>query len=146
VLAPRVAPLTATLGGLGGLLLLFVLVRGHDDLLGTAVLLVGAAYVLGLITGRHALDEAAPLVGAALLACTELATWSLEERLPVPADPRLAMRRAGAIGVLVLSGLAASGLVLAVAAGPAGSGLAWTFVGAAAAVVAVGVVARFASR
>ena len=145
-LATHVAPVTATLGGIGGLLLVLVLVRGHEDLLGTAVLLLGAAYVLGLVAGHHVLDEGAPLVGAALLACTELATWSLEQRRPVPAAARLVVARARSIAVLVLAGLTAAALVLVVTAGPAGSGLAWTVVGAAAAVATVGLVARVASR
>ena len=145
-LATRVAPVTATVGGIGGVLLLLVLVRGLDDLLGSSILLLAAAYVLGLLAGRHVLDESAPLVGAALLLCAELATWSLEERPPVPADVGLVLARARAIGVLVLAGLGVSALVLAVAAGPAGSGVAWTVVGALSAVVAVGLVARLASR
>lgn len=144
-LAPRVAPVTATLGGVGALLLLLVLVRGLDDLLGSAVLLVAACYVLGLLAGRHGLDQGAPLVAAGLLACTELATWSLEERPPVPAAPSLAHARARATGLLLLAGTAVAALVLAVAGTPLGSGLAWTILGAIAAVLAVGVVVRSAA-
>jgi len=146
VLAPRVAELTATIGAVGGLLLAFVLVRGVDDVLGAAVLLAGACYVLGLLAGHHALDDGAPLVGVGLLACGELATWSLEARPPVPGSAALTRARAGAIGVLLLAGLAASALVVAVAAAPVGSGLAWVVLGAAAAVVAIGLVARLSIR
>jgi hypothetical protein len=42
----------------------------------------------------------------------------------------------------VLAGLGASALVLALAAAPVGGGLAWTVLGAAAAVVVVGLAAR----
>jgi hypothetical protein len=146
MLATKAAPITATLGGFGALLLVALLVRGHEDLLGAALLTLAAAYVLGLLAGHHVLDEGAPLVGAALLLCGELATWSLEERLRVPAPQSLLLARGRAVAVLVAVGLAASALVLAVSSEPAGTGLAWTVLGAAAAVGAVGVTARLASR
>lgn len=145
-LAPKVAPLTASLGGVGGVLLAFVLVRGHDDLLPSALLMLGACYVLGLLAGRHALDQGAPLIATGLLACSELATWSLEQRPRVPAPRSLLLARAGAIGVLLLGGLAASTAVLVVSAAPIGSGLAWTLLGALAAVLTVGLAARLSTR
>ncbi|MES1247412.1 MAG: hypothetical protein ABUS54_07045, partial [Actinomycetota bacterium] len=107
-LAPRVRPLTLTLGLAGAVLLLLVLLRGLDDLLGSSVLMLGAAYVLGLLAGHHSLDEGAPLVATGLLACTELATWSLDERPHVPGSRALALARARAVGILLGSGLAAS--------------------------------------
>ena len=142
----KVAPVTLTLGVIGGLLLLLALWRGYVDLLGTSLLLAGAAYVLGLLAGRHVLDEAAPLVAGGLLACGELAAWSLEQRPHVPAAERLVLARAGAIGVLVLAGMGAAALVIAVASAPVGSGLAWTLVGAVAAVGAIAVAPRQATR
>jgi hypothetical protein len=142
VLAPKVVPLTLTLGGVGALLLGFVLVRGLQDLLGSAVLLLAACYVLGLFAGRHVLDEAAPLVAAALLACTELAVWSLEDRPRVVSDSGLTAARARAVAALVACGLGAAALVLVVAAAPVGGGLAWTVLGAAAAVAVVAVIGR----
>jgi hypothetical protein len=144
-LAPKVLPVTLTLGGVGALLLGFVLVRGLVELLGSAVLIVAACYVLGLFAGRHTLDEAAPLVAAALLACTELAAWSLDERPRVVGDRGLAAARARAVALLVLCGLGAAALVLVVAAAPGGGGLAWTVLGAAAAVGVVAVIGRLAS-
>jgi hypothetical protein len=144
ILSPKVVPVTLTLGGVGALLLALVLVRGLQDLLGSAVLMAGAAYVLGLFAGRHDLDEAAPLVAAALLACTELASWSLDDRPPVAADRGLTAARARAVAVLVVAGLFAAALVLVVAAAPVGGGLAWTVLGAAAAVGAVALIGRFA--
>jgi hypothetical protein len=146
VLASKALWLVALLGGAGALLLLLVLARGLDDLLGSAILLLGAAYVLALYAGEHVLDQGVPLVAAGLLACAELANWSLEERLPVAADRGLLVARARAVGILVGAGLAASALVLAVTAAPVGGGLAWTVLGAAAAVVALAVVARAARR
>jgi hypothetical protein len=141
-----VAALTATLGAIGAMLLVLVLVRGLDDLLGSAVFLLGGCYVLGLFAGHHPLDERAPLVAAALLLSAELATWSLEQRRPIPAPRQLVLARLGAIGVLAFAGLAASALVLVASAAPVGSGLAWTLLGAVAAVLAVAVTARLASR
>jgi len=141
LLATRVLPLTLFLGGAGALLLGLVLVRGHTELLGSALLLLGAAYVLGLLVGHHSLDEAAPLVGAALLLCSELATWSLEVRFRVALEPALRLQRVRAVGLLVSAGLAASSLVLVVAATSVGGGLAWTMLGSAAAVGAIALAA-----
>ena len=111
-LAPKVAPLTGTLGAIGFAVLLLVLVGGLEDLLGSAVFLLAGCYVLGLFAGRHPLDERAPLVAAALLACAELATWSLERRHHVPVGRQLVLARLGALCTLVLAGLAASALVV----------------------------------
>ena len=142
LLAPKVAPVTLFLGGVGGLLLALVLVRGLDDLLGSALLLVSACYVVGLFVGRHPLDEAAPLVGAALLLCSELATWSLEERRPVATSRALRLARARAVGLLVLAGLAAAALVLVSAGSSLGGGIGWVALGSAAAIGAVAVAVR----
>jgi hypothetical protein len=141
LLAPNVVPVTLFLGGFGGLLLVLVLVRGLDDLLGSALLLLAACYVVGLFVGRHPLDEAAPLVGAGLLLCAELATWSLELRFRVALEPALRFQRARAVGLLVFAGLAAASFVLVVAATSIGGGLAWAVLGSAAAVGAIALAA-----
>jgi hypothetical protein len=141
-LAPNFVPVTLFLGSVGGLMLVLVLVRGLDDLLGSALLLVSACYVVGLFVGRHPLDEVAPLVGAALLLCSELATWSLEERRPVATSRTLRLARARAVGLLVIAGLAAAALVLVTATSSLGGGLVWAVLGAGAAVAAVAVAAR----
>lgn len=141
LLSTRVLPLTLFLGGAGALLLGLVLSRGHDELLGSALLLLGAAYVLGLLVGHHSLDEAAPLVGAAMLLCAELATWSLELRFHVALEPALGLQRVRAVGLLVFAGLAAASLVLVVAATSVGGGLAWAMLGSAAAVGAIALAA-----
>ena len=141
VLSMRVAPLTLFLGGAGALLLGFVLVRGADELLGSALLLLGAGYVLGLLVGRRSLDDGAPLVGAGLLLCAELATWSLELRFRVALEPALRYQRVRAVGLLVFAGLAAASLVLVVSATSLGGGLAWAIFGSAAAVGAIALAA-----
>jgi hypothetical protein len=140
-LSTRVIPLTLFLGGAGALLLGVVLARGADELLGSALLLLGAAYVLGLLVGRRSLDDAAPLVGAGLLLCAELATWSLELRFRVALEPALRAQRVRAVGLLVFAGLAAASLVLVVAATSLGSGLAWSVLGSAAALGAIALTA-----
>ncbi len=141
VLSTRVLPLTLFLGGAGALLLGLVLARGLEELLGSALLLLAAAYVLGLLVGHHSLDEAAPLVGAALLLCAELTTWSLELRFRVALEPALRLQRLRAVGLLVFAGLAAASLVLVVAATSVGGGLAWAVLGSAAAVGAIALAA-----
>jgi hypothetical protein len=142
VLSTRVAPVTATLGGIGALLLLLMLWRGLDDLLGSALLLVGGSYVLGLYASHRALDEAAPLVAIALLACGELATWSLEARQPIRGEAGLTLVRLRAVAVLVAAGAAAAALVIVAGGTNLGGGLAWAVLGVASAVGVVAIAAR----
>lgn len=144
LLAPKFTPVTLFLGGVGALLLVLVILRGLDDLLGSSLLLLGACYVVALFVGRHPLDEAAPLVGAALLLCSELAMWSLEERHAVAASRALRLARARTVGLLVFAGLGAGALVLVSANSSLGGGLLWTVLGAGAAVFAVAIAARLA--
>jgi hypothetical protein len=143
---PTLAPVIATIGIFGGFLLAFVLVRGHDDLLGWALALGGIAYAVALVVHGTHVDEAAPLIGAGLLVCGELATWSLDERWSIAGARGLAAARAGAVAVLGLAGLAAAALVVSLAAAPAGNGLVWTLFGSAAAVLVVAVAAVLSRR
>jgi len=139
---PTLAPVVATLGAFGAVLLLFVLVRGDADLLGWPLCVGAIAYVLSLLVHGSGIDEAAPLVAAALLLCGELASWSLDERTHIPAARGLVASRAAALAALVGAGLGAGALVVALAAAPLGRGLAWTIAGAAAAVAAVALAGR----
>jgi hypothetical protein len=77
-------------------------------------------------------------VAVLLLLSGELTAWSVDERLPVRADPRLVWRRAAALAALALAGLAVATLVAALSAVPPSHGLLWTVLGAAAAVGAAG--------
>ena len=144
--AGRFAPEFAPAAGVGGVLLLAALVRGGARMLGWALALAGAAYVGALAAERHGLDGTAPLVATALLLCGELARWSADLRVHIRGAGPLARRRAAAVTVLALSGLAASGSAVAVVAAPTGHGLGWTLLGAAAAVGATGVGAWLARR
>jgi hypothetical protein len=125
--------------------LLFALVRG-GALLGLALWLAGATYVAGIVAAGRSVDATAPVVALLLLLCGELAAWSLDERLPIRAGDLLAWRRGAALGGLAVAGLVFSALILALSAVPAGHGLFWTALGAAAAVGAAGTAVALARR
>jgi hypothetical protein len=137
---PTLAPLIAPVAAFGALLLAFVLVRGADDLLGWALILDGLAYTGATIAHGTHVDEAAPLVGAALLLCAELSSWSLDERWAIRAERAVVLGRVAGLATLAVAGLAVSALVVALATTSAGGGLVWTVLGAAAAVCALVVV------
>jgi len=122
---------------LGGLLCVAALVAGGRGL-GPALWIAGATYVAAVVVAGHRTDPAAPLVAVLLLLAGELSAWSLDERWRIRSDDQLAWRRGAAVGALALAGLAAAALVVALAAVPAGHGLAWTAAGAAAAVGTAG--------
>ena len=130
---------------LGTLFLLFALVRG-GALLGLALWLAGASYVAGIVAAGHTVDATAPVVALLLLLCGELAAWSLDERPRILAGDLLEWRRGVALGGLALAGLVVSALILALSAVPAGHGLFWTALGAAAAVCAAGTAIALARR
>jgi hypothetical protein len=141
-----VAPVVLTIGALGVLLLLFMLVRRVTELLGWTIVLGGLAYAIAFLAHGTHVDEVAPLVGAGLLLSSELATWSVDARWPVAADRAVVVSRAIAVCGLCLAGLAAGALVVGLTAAPVGGGVAWTALGAAAAVLVVAVAARLARR
>jgi hypothetical protein len=144
--AGRFAPAFAPAGVIGGALLLAALVRGGGGALGWALAIAGAMYVGALeATGRR-VDGTAVLLAACLLLCGELARWSVDARVRIRGDELLVRRRAAALAVLSLSGLAAAGIALGLAAAPTGHGLVWTVVGAAAAVGAAGTGSWLARR
>jgi hypothetical protein len=118
-------------------LLVVALVFGGRGL-GAALFLAGATYVGAVVVAGHEIDGRAPLLAVLLLASGELAAWSVDERWEIRADPQLAWRRGGAVAVLALAGLAVAALVVSLSAVPSNHGLAWTLVGAAAAVGAAG--------
>lgn len=145
--ASRDVPLAAIVGILGGLglvLLLAVIVRGAEEVLSWSMLLLGLSYVLTLVVHRDRVDEAAPLVAAAMLLSAELAAWAGGERRRIRAERRLVRERAGAVALLVVAGLAVSTLVIGLAATPLGGGFGWTLLGAISAVAVVALAARLA--
>ena len=144
---PTFAGPIAGIGGIGALLLALVLLGRADELLPWAVACLGGAYALSLVAHAGAgVDGRAPLVAAGLFACAELAAWSVQERHGRVTPLAITLARGVAVAALTLAGLAVAGLVLAVSAAPAGNGLAWTVLGAAAAVAILGVAARLAQQ
>jgi hypothetical protein len=138
----NIAPLTGAIGGIGFVLLFFALLWRVGDAMPWALVLLGGAYAIALFVRGNGIDEGAPLVAAGLLLCSELAAWSFDERWRIKAERGVVVARGTAVALLVLAGLGASTLVLALAAAPVGGGLAWTVLGAAAAVLVVGLAAR----
>jgi hypothetical protein len=122
---------------LGALLLGTALVFGGRGL-GAALFLAGGTYVAAVAAAGDRIDASAPLVAVLLLLCGELSAWSVDERLEIRAEPQLAWRRGTAVAILALAGLAVAALVVALSAVPPNHGLAWTVLGAAAAVAAAG--------
>jgi hypothetical protein len=139
---PPIGAILGVLGGLGGVLLLCALLRGWDDALPWSIALLATAYAIGIAAHGREIDEAAPLVAAGLLLFSELARWSLDERLGVRTERAVVLSRARALAVLTVAGGAIAAAVVALSAAPVGGGLAWTILGAAAAVGAVALVLR----
>jgi hypothetical protein len=140
----ELAPVIGIVGGIGALLLLFVILRRAEDVLAWSMLMLGVAYSLSLVTHRRGVDQGAPLVAGGLLLAAELATWSCAERREVRVERPVLVARGVAIGLLVVGGVGVSALVLALAAAPVGGGLAWTILGAASAVGVIGLATRLA--
>jgi hypothetical protein len=140
---PAMAGLTGGIGAIGAVLLAFVLVRKLDDLLPWSVISLGIAYTVSLVLRGSGVDGGAPLVAAALLLSAELAAWSIDEQFAIPAERAVVVARASALAALVLGSLVVATLVVALSLAPA-SGLAWTALGAAAAVGVVGLAVRLA--
>jgi hypothetical protein len=138
----ELAPVIAIVGGIGALLLLFVIMRRAEDVLAWSILMLGVAYSLSLVTHRHGVDEASPLVAGGLLLAAELATWSCAERREIRVERQVLVARGTAVALLVVGGVGVSALVLALAAAPVGGGLGWTILGAAAAVGVIGLATR----
>jgi hypothetical protein len=138
------APVISIIGGIGALLLLFVILRRAEDVLAWSLLMLGVAYSLSLVTHRHGVDEVSPLVAGGALLAAELATWSCAERREIRVERAVLVARGVAIALLVMAGAGVSALVLALAAAPVGGGLAWTIVGAASAVGVIGLATRLA--
>ena len=140
------APATGALGGLGALMLVWILWRADADLLPWPAGLLAAAYAVSIVVHGRSVDGGAPLVAVGLLLTGELAAWSMDERHRIPAERSIVLGRASALGLLAFSGLAVAGLVVALAGTSAGGGVAWTLAGSVAAVAAVAVGVGLARR
>jgi hypothetical protein len=130
---PALAP-----GAAAGALLLVVALLFDQRGLGAALWLAGATYVEFLVVVHHGIDGSAPLVAVLLLLAGELTAWSADARGRLRVESRLIWRRAGAVGALAIAGIAVATAAVALSAVPPAHGLAWTLVGAAAAIGAAG--------
>lgn len=144
--APKAIPGTGALGAFGALLLLLSLARAETSLVAPPAALLGAAYAIALVVRGAHVDGAAPLVAVGLFVCAELASWSIDEHLRIPAERAVVRARVLALAGLAFASLAVAALAVAVASAPAGSGLAWTVLGAASAVAVVGLAVRLARK
>lgn len=102
---------------------------------------VGALYAATL---RGGLDGWSLGVAAGLLLAAELAYWAIEHDRLLREEPVVALRRAGAIAVLVAATLGAGLVVLTTAGFQVGAGLPLAAAGAAAAVGLLLLIARLA--
>lgn len=143
---PKAIPGTGALGGLGALLLLVGLVRAETSLVVPPAACLGVAYAIALVVRGARVDGAAPLVAAGLFLCAELASWSIDERFRIPAESAIVRARVLALAGLAFASLAIAALAVAIASAPAGSGLAWTVLGAVSAVAVVGLAVRLARK
>jgi hypothetical protein len=106
--------------------------------LGAALFLAGGTYVAAVAATGNGVDASAPVVAVLLLLAGELSAWSIDERWRIRAEGQLNWRRGAAVSALALGGVLLAALVVSLSAVQPNHGLAWTVVGAAAAVGAAG--------
>ena len=106
--------------------------------LGVALFLAGGTYVAAVAAAGNGVAPSAPVVAVLLLLAGELSAWSIDERWKIRAEEELNWRRGAAVSALALGGFLMAALVVALSAVQPNHGLAWTVLGAAAAVGAAG--------
>ncbi len=106
-----------------------------------ALLALGGGYAALLGVEGAALDERAPIVGAALFLVAELAYWSLELREAVADEAGAYGRRVALLATLALGALAVGAGLLAVVDAGEREGIGLEALGAVAAVAALALVA-----
>jgi hypothetical protein len=144
VASNRLPELAGGIGVAGCALIAFALFTRWRSLFPFGLVLVGASYAVYLAVRNGAVEAGAPAVAAALFAVAELGFWSLE-RTPSQSERTVLVRRLAALaGGIVLTALAGS-LLLVLTTGVTG-GVGLEAAGVAAAVVAVGAIARLAWR
>jgi hypothetical protein len=145
--APADRTLWAVLGVIATVLVAGACVGGRDRPARLGLVVLAGAYTAVLLQRRAGLAASAPVFGAALFACGELAALAAALR-GARVDGSISVRRALAqIVAVALAGLLAGGLVLAVAGAlaPARS-LALTLAGALAAAALIWLLALLARR
>jgi hypothetical protein len=148
VAAGRLPLVAAAPGALAVVVLAAALWRGWTTPVAWALALLASGYALSLSLGpdRVTIDAAAPVVAAALLVVAELAYWSLELRDPGRWEGPLLARRLAVLGTLALVSLALGSLVVVFTTLETGGGVGLTFLGVAAAVATLAILAGLARR
>jgi hypothetical protein len=105
--------------------------------------LLGSQYAAALAIADHArADGRAAAVAAGLVLVAELSAWARELQPEIPHERGLIARRALRIALLAVGAAGLAAAVLTLAAAPLDIGLAGDALGAAAAVAALGLVAK----
>jgi hypothetical protein len=148
VSAGRLPLAAAAPGALATGLLALALWRGWPTLVAWSLALLATGYALALSLGpeRATIDAAAPVVAAMLIVVAELAYWSLELRDPGRWEGPLLARRLTVLGVLALVSLALGSVVVVLTTVDLRGGVGLTFVGVAAAVATLAILAGLARR
>jgi hypothetical protein len=127
------------------LLLCAALVVRLPGLIAPALVLLGGEYAGLFLVREQTVDVRAPLYGAGLLLVAELAFAALELRAGKP-EPGLAPRRAALLAALALGSVLAGTAVIAAATVPLEGGVALEALGVSAAVAALLLLGRLATR
>lgn len=143
--ADRLHWLLAGTGGAGTLVLLAALGLRLSFLVAPALVLVGGEYAELFLLRHQTVDVRAPVYGASLLLVAELAFAALELRGGKP-EPGLLARRAAFVAIVTLGGVFVGTVALAAAAVPLEGGVALQAVGVMAAVGALLLLGRLATR
>jgi hypothetical protein len=136
----------AGLAGAALVMLAAGLLRRRPSAVPAAVLLAAAAYGVAVVGRDPAFDAGSIAVAALLLVAAELGLWSAELASPVRYDPGILLRRVVLVAALGLGSLGGAAVVAAAAGQSAEPSLVLGGIGAAAAVVVAGVLARLAMR
>jgi hypothetical protein len=143
--ADRLEKLVAVVGLGGVLLLLLALVIRQPLVAAAGIAGVGASYAVAAWSRGRDVPLEAPIVAAALLACAELAFWSLE-RLVAEEERGVALRRLALILGVAVAAMFVGSMLLVPAAAPSGLGLGGDVLGVAAAVAVVSVLLAASRR
>jgi hypothetical protein len=111
-----------------------------------AVTLLGATYTIRLLADVEELDDAAPVVAAALYALCELSYWSLEARGRIREEAGVQLRRLGLLAAFAVGTIVLGVTLLAVVDTLESGGTAVEVLGASAAVAALGLLALASRR
>jgi hypothetical protein len=134
---PRAFEALAAFGGLALIAVALLAVWDNGLTYGPALLVVG--YALSLSDNDTGVEWIAPLVAVALLTVVEFGAWSLELRDGAEERP---LARLPAVSLLLVGGMAASSLIIAVDGLQLEGGLLFWIVGSAAALALLALISR----